>query len=442
MLIGSMLLDNAHVDRVADTLAPDDFGVPLLGRMFEFITQEVARGHRVSTVSLRPHFEGDEELADYGGLRFLSGLVGTHAAALIDLPEVLRILRDLSDRRRIRAGLRAAAEGIEDLRRPVAEVTAGADAAIQLREAQQARQRGLGDAVGDLIKSFDEPTAGVTCGVIPALDELIGTLRPGTLNIVAGRPGMGKTTVALTYARGAADRGHGVQFFSQEMSVEDLAGKAVCDLSFNLAPDDRVPHTAINKRNPTEHQMRQIQRVREHFDRLPFRIVDEGSMTIGRLRRMVRTEKRRMAAKGQKLELVVVDYLQLVSPDRPIRSIVEAVTEVSKGLKALALDEQVVVIALSQLSRAVEQRPDKRPQLSDLRESGQIEQDADAILFLLREEYYLRAAEPEVGSDKREKWEADLDRVRGVIEFILAKKRLGSVGSATGRFYGPYQAVR
>jgi replicative DNA helicase len=157
----------------------------------------------------------------------------------------------------------------------------------------------------------------------------------------------------------------------------------------------------------------------------------------------VRTTKRRMEAAGHKLDLVVIDYLQLVDPDEPKRSLVESVSAVSRGVKAMAMDEQVAVIALAQLSRAVEQRQDKRPVLSDLRESGQIEQDADAVVGLYRHEYYVEQEEPDgADADKHASWEARLERCRGIIEFLVRKRRNGPTGIARGRFFGPYQAVR
>ena len=170
--------------------------------------------------------------------------------------------------------------------------------------------------------------------------------------------------------------------------------------------------------------------------------MDVGSLNIGRLNMLVRRHARAMAAKGFSLDLVIVDYLQLLSPDHKGRSNYEAVSEVSRGLKALAKDNELAVFALAQLSRTVETRPDKRPQLSDLRDSGQIEQDADAVLFLLRKEYYLRQEEPDPLSPKRVDWENHLDAVKGQIEFILAKRRNGTTGTAIGQFHGAYQAVR
>jgi len=440
-LIGALLIENSLVEVVSDLVSPSDFFAPIHQRIYSAIIADVLQGRAVQPVTLRPMFENDEGLNELGGLSYLVRLTAD-SQGLIAPRELARQTHDLAIRRRMRDGLLQAASNCANLEQSVPEIAGVADTAIHVQTETGSRSQSIGDAAAAMLKTFDEPRKGVTCGIIPSLDDLIGALRAGTMNVIAGRPGMGKTTVALNYARGAAEKGHGVQFFSHEMSAEDLAGKSISELSFDLAPDERVPHVALERRNPTHRQRQGIKWAMDAMEKLPITVVDEGSMTIGRIRAMVRSEKRRMAARGVKLDLVIIDYLQLVHPDRPAQNDTARVSEVSRGIKALAMDEQVAVIALAQLSRAVEQRTDKRPMLSDLRESGQIEQDADAVLFLLREEQYLQQAEPEVGSDKREKWETDFERVRGMIEFILAKKRLGSTGSAFGRFYGVYQAVR
>lgn len=250
------------------------------------------------------------------------------------------------------------------------------------------------------------------------------------------------TAVAISYAIGAARRGHGVLFISLEMSSHELGMRMASDLCFDLGEHDRVPFAAIQSGTINDRQRDAIRRARGYVADLPLFVVDAGSMTIGRLNMLVRRYARRLEAKGQKLELVIVDYLQLLHPDQRHRSAYENVSEVSRGLKACAKENGVGVFALAQLSREVEKREDKRPMLSDLRDSGQIEQDADGVLFLLRQEYYLLKNEPDPGSDKHETWRNLLERNRGKIEFIVAKRRNGVEGYSAGRFFGPYQAVR
>ena len=251
---------------------------------------------------------------------------------------------------------------------------------------------------------------------------------------------MGKTALALSYAIGAAQQGHGVLFVSLEMSSTELAARMVADLCFN--GNDGVPYNAIRDGVLNDWQADKVCKARDTMHRLPFHVVDAGQLTVGRLNTLIRRHARKMAARGHKLELVIVDYLQLLSSDARGRSNYETVSEVSRGLKAAAKDHGVAVFALAQLSREVEKRPDKRPQLSDLRDSGQIEQDADAVLFLLRPEYYHWQAEPEKDTSAWDKWEAELREMLGAIEFILAKRRNGVTGATFGSFYGTYQAVR
>jgi replicative DNA helicase len=440
-ILSSLLQENRWADALADIISPQDFADPVLGTIYEVVLREVALGRPVTPVTMKSHLHDHSGFMELGGATFIARLAGQ--INLASPTQLAVMLADLANRRRMRAGLADASIACADISRTLADVVSDADAAIQTQaEAQATKPKTLGSAARSLARAMELPDVGVTCGLIPSLDDLLGRLRPGRMYIVAGRPGMGKTSVALNYARGAAQAGHGVLFFSLEMSADDLAGKAISEASFSGPEGAHVPHVAIERRNLTDRQRHGMSETIEFLDTLPLEIIDDGGLTIGRIRARVRSVKRQMKARGQSLDLVMIDYLQLVNPDRPTRSIVETVTEVSKGLKAIAMSEGVAIMALAQLSRVVESRPDKRPIMSDLRESGQIEQDADAILFLLREEYYLRMSQPEEGSDERAAWETKLQRVAGVIEFILAKKRLGSTGTAFGRFHGVYQAVR
>jgi replicative DNA helicase len=300
-------------------------------------------------------------------------------------------------------------------------------------------ERSAGEAAMAIVNTFDQAVAGVTCEVIPTLDKILGPIRPTHFDVGAGRPGMGKTAVAVSYARGAAKKGHGVLFFSLEMGGDELAERLLADDCFD---EHRIPYEAIRDRKLDMIERREVCRAQERLAALPIQIIDKAGLSIGQIRSMVRRWRRRFAARGQSLDLVIVDYLQLVRGERRMDRI-EVVSEVSRALKEIAKDNHLGVLALSQLSRAVESRADKRPQLSDLRESGQIEQDADAVLFLLRPEYYLRKeGEPIFGDPDYEEWQAKLEKCQGRIEFIVAKRRGGREGSAWGEFLGPYQAVR
>lgn len=440
-LVGAMLIENKIVDRIADRVSSSDFGVPLLGRMFAAIVGDVARGRSVSPVTLMPLFESDPDLRELGGRKFMVGLTAAPEAMLLDPLDTARHVVELADRRRMRDGLTAAIESLSDLSQPLADASNLAEGAISAREDSSLVEVDAHDAMKSALAALDSGIDGVQCRIIPAVDELCGPLEPKSLTIVAGRPGMGKTAFSSSYALGAAQAGHGVLFVSLEMSADQLSHRMLADNGFDDA-ERRIQYSAIQQRSLNQWQRKQIEHVAANIARLPLRIVDAASLSVDRLDMMVRRQKRRFAARGASLDLVIVDYLQLLHPASKKTSAYEAISEVSRKLKSIAKEHDVAVMALAQLSRAVEQRPDKRPQLSDLRDSGQIEQDADAVMFLYREEYYVRQAEPRDDPEKHGEWESRLERCRGVIDFLLPKRRNGSSGNAQGRFFAPYQAVR
>lgn len=438
-LLGSLMAGHASVDQVADLVDSTAFSEPLHARMYEAIVEQASKGKPVSPVAIKGFVEGDETLAKLGGNAYLARLTG--AAIGLSCGESARLVTDLAQRRRMADGLRHAAASCEDLSLTPAEIVAEADAAISVKGSNLVHQPTGAECFDELFLTYADQNRGVTSGCIASLDELLGPMKPKQLVIGAGRPGMGKTALALSYALGAASKGHGVLYVSLEMASPELAARMASDMCFD-GPVDAVPYPAIRDGDLNTRQKQAVCAARDHMATLPFNVIDAGNLTVGRLNMLIRRHARRMAAAGHKLELVVVDYLQLLSPDTKGRSNYEAVSEVSRALKAMAKDNAVAIFALAQLSRSVEQRPDKRPMLSDLRDSGQIEQDADAVLFLLRMEYYLRKEEPDATDVKRPEWEQALEKVQGQIEFIVAKRRNGVEGRAVGEFHGFYQAVR
>jgi replicative DNA helicase len=203
-----------------------------------------------------------------------------------------------------------------------------------------------------------------------------------------------------------------------------------------------VPFEAIESGKLSTEQFRAVYRAMDDIRELPLSDHRSADGAVGQLNRMIKRQKRKFAAKGKTLKLAIVDYLQLIRPDGKCDNRTQEITQVSMGLKAAAKSNDVGLMALAQLSRAVEQRQDHRPQLSDLRESGQIEQDADLILFLYRQEYYLQQIEPRYNDEARAKWETALEACRNQIEYICAKRRQGRTGTKRGSFYGNVQAVR
>lgn len=439
-LLAGLLFEARTIDTVADYLSPEDFAEPFYGRVYSVIVAEHARGRPVSVLTIKPLVEADPYFDGQPPNAFLATLAAS--VSTLQPRAAAQHIKDLARRRRLIDGLRGTLDIAGDSNEPLEAAVDAADAAIMeaVERTQAVAQPSAADAIGELIAAADEPKRSVQCRIVPSMDNLLGGMRPKQLVIGAGRPGMGKTAAALSYALGAAQNGHGVLYVTLEMSAKELSARMTADLSF----DGRggVPYAAINSDTPGREAVRAMVSAKEMLDGLPFHLIDAGTLTLGRLDMLVRRFKRRYAAKGESLDLVVVDYLQLLRCDDKRTSIYETVSEISRRLKAIAKDHDVAVFALAQLSREVEKRSDKKPQLSDLRDSGQIEQDADAVLFLYRHEYYLRQAEPAQGSAERIQWEETLAGCEGIIEFICAKRRNGPNGNAEGVFHAKYQAVR
>ncbi len=284
----------------------------------------------------------------------------------------------------------------------------------------------------------DGSLSGVATGLTD-LDRYMGGLQPSDLVILAGRPGMGKTALATNIAfniakayRGetrpdgttAAIDGGRVGFFSLEMSAEQLATRIIAEQS-------GVPSYKIRRGDITENDFQHVAEAVREMQSIPFYIDQTGGISIAQLTARARRLKRQRG-----LDLLVVDYLQLLAGSRTARNDnrVQELTEITTGLKALAKELNVPIMALSQLSRQVEQRDDKRPQLSDLRESGSIEQDADVVLFVFREEYYLKNKEPRPGTEEHVAWMNEMERAHGRAEVIIAKQRHGPTGMVELQF--------
>ena len=441
-VLAGLMFDSSRADRLADVLAPADFAEPLFGRIYSVALDLVAQGRPANPVIIAPMFDADPAFAEMEGRKFLGGLVGSLTAAADPVP-MARHLRELAVRRQLHGQMLASAQAFADLGVGVDLTIAEHDTAVtsSFERTDPAPMRSGVDVMNEVLNSFDRKVVGVTSGGgVEGVDRLIGSIRPGWLGVVAGRPGMGKTAAFISYLLASASQGHASLFASLEMTWEMLSMRMVADYCHRIGRP--VPFSAITGGMTTPDQRRVISGAYDDIAGLPFRIIDKRCHTLGQLRRAIRRRKRELKAQGKLLELVVVDYLQLLMPDQPGKSEYENVSIVSRELKIMAGDENVAIVALSQLSRNVEQRQDKRPQLSDLRASGQIEQDADFVLFLVSQEYYLRKAEPEAGTAEHDTWVAGMAKVESWLEFICAKHRHGQEGNFFGRFFRQLQAVR
>jgi replicative DNA helicase len=442
-LLGALMLENSLIDAIADTLSPEHFFEPLHGRIFSAIVMERSHGRAANPITLRPQFEHDPSIADLGGPAYLAGLSG-HGAAIIGARDFALQIKDLAFRRMFLSGLGDVIESVRSCDGELPSAVAATEAVLAGIEDDNAgtEEISAGKAALRVVDNLSKPDrhAGVRSG-IDVLDAVLGPLRPKSLTILAARPGMGKSALAISYGNGAAKRESGVLFINLEMDNDDIAERAMCDIAFDEEFGPRVPFNAVTSGNVDSAQARTLTRAAMALDELPITFVDIAAAGPAKISRLIRRHKRRFEAKGHKLELVIVDYLQLMSADTKAAGPYERVSEASRGLKRAAKENGVAILALCQLSREVERRADKRPMLSDLRDSGQIEQDADAVLFLLRPEYYLEQAKPEV-DEQLLIWEEAMRTASGVIEFIAAKVRRRKSGMGKGFFSGAYQAVR
>jgi replicative DNA helicase len=441
-LLSAILYESKRVETVVDTLREEHFSEPFFGRVYGVVAREFSKGNPLNPLTLRPFIEADESYQMHGAMQFIANLTNSNSL-LVNTKATAAQIKELARRRELIAGMREALHMAGDVNETIESVVDAAEAAIvdAADKSDTIRQPSAAQAMSSLLKAAESPKRSIRSTIIPSMDDLLGGMRPKQLIIGGGRPGMGKTAAALSYSLGAAQAGHGVLYVSLEMGAEELAARMAADLAFN--GNTGVLYADINSDNPTRRALQAMYDAQKMLEDMPFHIIDAGGLTLAQLELRVRRFKRRFAAKGVTLDLVVVDYLQLLRTDDKRQSAYEAVSEISRRLKGIAKDYDVAVFALAQLSRGVESRSDKRPQLSDLRDSGQIEQDADAVLFFYRHAYYLRQALPSNENDPMyAATMAEIENVEDAIEFVCAKRRNGVTGASVGEFHGKYQAVR
>jgi replicative DNA helicase len=447
-LLGALLVNNEALQHIGDQLRAQHFYEPLHQRIFEAIHKFHDKGLIANPVTLKHYFDQDEALSDIGGGSYLAKLAAA-AITVFNIADYSHMIYDLALKRE----LIAIGEDVVN-NAYLHKIDIPADS--QIEEAEQRLFnlsleggtdkgfRAIRHAVINAIKSAENAfkshgLSGLTTG-LNDMDRMLGGLQRSDLLILAGRPSMGKTALAvnvaynacISLAKEAEEKGINIKdagsvgFFSLEMSSEQLSTRMLSSASsLNSA---KIIHGKISSDD-----FAHLVRVSNEMAQLPFFIDDTPALSISALRTRARRLKRM-----HNLRLLVVDYLQLVRGSSAMSQAnrVQEVSEITQGLKAIAKELDIPVIALSQLSRAVEQRPDKRPQLSDLRESGSIEQDADVVMFIYREEYYLGRAQPAEGTPEHAKWQVEMDRAMNVAEVIIAKHRNGPIGNVQLRFDG------
>lgn len=448
-LLGTLLINNDAYHQVSNFLSAEHFFDSAHQRIFTTAASLIGRNLMASPVSLKSYFEQDEMLAPLGGVQYLARLAAS-ATSIINAEFYGRSIHELAVRRGlIKLG--------EDLVNRAFDAPADVSAGTQVEEAEahlysiaergryeggfQAFKSALTESIDVAAKAYQQD--GGLSGIATRftdLDKLLGGMHNSDLIILAGRPAMGKTAlatnIAFNAARGLLENkrqaealGETIEtgcvgFFSLEMSSEQLATRI-------LSEQSEITSERIRRGQIDGDEFKRLVAVSQELHELPLFIDDTGALMISAL-----TARARRLKRQQGLKLVIVDYLQLVRAAGGRESRVLEISEITQGLKALAKELNVPVLALSQLSRQVEQREDKRPQLSDLRESGSIEQDADVVMFVFREEYYVEKKRPRDETPEFSAWQDEMEKVHGKAEIIIGKQRHGPTGSVALAFRG------
>lgn len=434
-LLGCILTNNDTFHRVSEILTKDHFAEPTHSDIWDFCASRINAGSLVSPVTLKSLMANHEGLERLGGAPYLARLAGCAISAYAAKDFALTVF-EAWQRRTVHEALLTAQDGI--MRgEPVSEamnVMVALSDALSVSNGQQSSvsyMRALMDAMQDAIQAHRGENIGINLG-LPDLDKLLGPLRGGDYLVLGGAPSMGKTSLALSVANRAADAGVGVAICSLEMTGQSLAFRA-------MAEQAGVPYADIIRGQVSEDDFKRVVEGIAKIKDRNIEIIQPHVKDLHSLNAALARIKRQFEARGKKLGLIVVDYLQLVRA--PGKGRYEIVSNVSTGLKALAMQLDAPLIALSQLSRDVQSRDDHRPRLTDLRESGQIEQDADFVIFTHRDYYYLLREGPkqtrEHGSAKEQAaamladHEAELNASRNKMDVICAKLRMGEIGNVT-----------
>lgn len=440
-LLGAILVNNRTLETVCEFLRPEHFYDPAHGRIFAAANKLIERGQVANPLTLKGYFEADGDLAAVGGASYLVDLSAS-VVTTVNTRDHGKLIRDLYTRRElIEFGERIAATArTQDVDISPADQIQGAERQLfDLATAGEAQRDFVpfGDAIREALDLAETAFrhGGQISGLATGLRDLdwrLGGLHETDLLILAGRPSMGKTALATNIAFSVASADVSVGIFSAEMSADQLANRI-------MAAEARVSSEHIRRGAIQEKDFSRLAEIQQRLTALPLYIDDSAALTISAVRSRARRLKRTHG-----LGLLVIDYLQLLAGSGRSENRVQEISDITRGLKAIAKDLDIPVLALSQLSRAVEQREDKRPLLSDLRESGSIEQDADVVMFVYRDEYYLSRSEPTKRADESEeryydrktRWEQRCAEVKDVAEVIVAKQRHGPIGTVRLHFDG------
>jgi replicative DNA helicase len=455
VLLGTIISNPSSIEKVLETLQPKYFSDLANQQIYQQILQQFDKtGVSANSITLKNFFDHNPATKEKGGVSYLNFLV-SRAVIIVDLRQYVKVIYDLFLKRQLsNIGEEIVIEAYnpKDFNRSGEEQIELAEKKLFLLSDQNSQKNDFINIATSLKKTLSQTLlaknrassiSGVSTGLID-MDRILGGMQKSDLIILAGRPSMGKTALAINIAVNAckimhqedlqkneelensdnnflnAKKSHAVAFFSLEMSSEQLSARI-------LSMETSINATKFRNGNINEIEWEVIATRSGEISQLPFFIDDTPALSIN----AIRTRTRRLMRKSQ-LSLIVIDYLQLIkgSGGRGSENRVQEISEITQGLKAIAKEFNIPVVALSQLSRAVEQRDDKRPQLSDLRESGSIEQDADVVAFIYRESYYHERLRPADNDHKFPEWQQKMQDLRHVSEVIIAKQRNGPIDTA------------
>ncbi|WP_127110489.1 replicative DNA helicase [Pararhodobacter zhoushanensis] len=449
-LIGAILTNNEIFDRVSSIVKAEHFFEPVHKRIFEITAARIQKNALASPVTIKAFMDDDAGLKELGGAAYLARIAGA-AIASYAARDYAQMIYDLAVRRdliQLGRDIAAKAATVDISSEPKEQIIEAEQALYKMGE-QGVAERGFQSFLRAATEAVNVANAayqrdGGLSGISTGLDDLdkkLGGLHPSDLLILAGRPSMGKTSlatniaynIAKVYKRGirpdgteGAINGGAVGFFSLEMSADQLATRILSEAA-------EVPSEQIRRGTLSQDELRRFIEAAKTLENCPLYIDDTPALPISQVAARARRLKRTHG-----LDVLVIDYLQLLRGSSK-ESRVQEVSEITQGLKAIAKELMIPVIALSQLSRAVESREDKRPQLSDLRESGSIEQDADSVMFVFREEYYAEREKPSDDKlDEMAKWQERMERLHGRAEVIIGKQRHGPIGTVNLSFDGQF----
>jgi replicative DNA helicase len=441
-VLGTIILNNEYLNRVSEFLTPEHFYEPAHQKIFSQIIHNVEKVNIIANqVTLKQFFEMEPAIAAVGGANYLKTLLA-NAAGIIDIADYGKLIYDLALKRELvmigedvvndaykAENNRSAEEQIESAEAKLFQLTENGSYRSDFRSISYSLTETLNKTL--IARKREHHISGISTGLTD-LDEILSGLQQSDLVILAGRPSMGKTALGINIAVNACkflnqnvenskDK-KAVGFFSLEMSADQLAARI-------LSMECSINATKFRTGKINEHEWEVIATRSAEISKMPLFIDDTPALSIA----AIRSRARRMVRRNN-LAFLVIDYLQLIhgTSNRSSENRVQEVSEITRGLKAIAKEFNIPVLALSQLSRAVEQREDKRPQLSDLRESGSIEQDADVVAFIYRDSYYLERKRPgEEKSEEFHKWQEQMRDAAHKAEVIIAKQRNGPVGSVS-----------